>query len=141
MVSVIPFPALAPRAAARDRDRLHRVFDDQLRPLSSSTHASKLTFRGDAQHMLTCIQAYHSALNEEPDIRQVGNLGIYPIKTRVRGPAPVAGIFFVSSPLSLTYLLSQRVTSRATSSMKPWTSSAPTRSSETLRSKDPVIAF
>jgi actin related protein 2/3 complex subunit 3 len=30
-------------------------------------------------------------LNEEPDIRQVGNLGIYPIKTRLRGPAPLAG--------------------------------------------------
>jgi actin related protein 2/3 complex subunit 3 len=36
------------------------------------------------------MPAYHSALNEEPDIRQVGNLGIYPIKTRLRGPAPVA---------------------------------------------------
>lgn len=43
--------------------------------------------------MLRCTQAYHSALNEEPDIRQVGNLGIYPIKTRLRGPAPVAGVF------------------------------------------------
>ncbi|KAH9060969.1 ARP2 3 complex 21 kDa subunit [Lactarius vividus] len=36
------------------------------------------------------MPAYHSALNEEPDIRQVGNVGIYPIKTRLRGPAPVA---------------------------------------------------
>ncbi|KAI0268116.1 ARP2 3 complex 21 kDa subunit [Gloeopeniophorella convolvens] len=35
------------------------------------------------------MPAYHSALNEEPDVRQVGNLGIYPIKTRLRGPAPV----------------------------------------------------
>ncbi|KAH9077029.1 ARP2/3 complex 21 kDa subunit [Lactarius deliciosus] len=40
--------------------------------------------------MLRRAQAYHSALNEEPDIRQVGNVGIYPIKTRLRGPAPVA---------------------------------------------------
>ena len=54
-------------------------------PVSSKT-------RRDVQHILTCTQAYHSALNEEPDIRQVGNLGIYPIKTRLRGPAPVAGI-------------------------------------------------
>jgi len=36
------------------------------------------------------MPAYHSALNEEPDIRQVGNLGVYPIRTRLRGPAPVA---------------------------------------------------
>jgi len=36
------------------------------------------------------MPAYHSALNEEPDIRQVGNLGVYPIKTRLRGPAPLA---------------------------------------------------
>ncbi|KAI0303945.1 ARP2 3 complex 21 kDa subunit [Russula brevipes] len=36
------------------------------------------------------MPAYHSALNDEPDIRQVGNLGIYPIKTRLRGPAPLA---------------------------------------------------
>jgi hypothetical protein len=35
------------------------------------------------------FQAYHSALNEEPDVRQVGNLSILPIKTRIRGPAPV----------------------------------------------------
>ena len=43
--------------------------------------------------VLTYLQAYHSALNEEPDIRQVGNLGVYPIKTRLRGPAPLAGDF------------------------------------------------
>jgi actin related protein 2/3 complex subunit 3 len=59
---------------------------------------------GIAQHTLTCTQAYHSALNEEPDIRQVGNLGIYPIKTRLRGPAPVAGIY--SHPLPVVVDLS-----------------------------------
>ena len=35
------------------------------------------------------VQAYHSALNEEPDVRQVGNMSILPIKTRIRGPAPL----------------------------------------------------
>jgi ARP2/3 complex ARPC3 (21 kDa) subunit len=35
------------------------------------------------------LQAYHSALNEDPDARQVGNMSILPIKTRIRGPAPV----------------------------------------------------
>jgi len=34
-------------------------------------------------------QAYHSALNEALDARQVGNMSILPIKTRIRGPAPV----------------------------------------------------
>jgi hypothetical protein len=34
-------------------------------------------------------QAYHSSLNEDPDARQVGNMSILPIKTRIRGPAPV----------------------------------------------------
>jgi len=36
------------------------------------------------------MPAYHSALNEEPDVRQVGNMSILPIKTRIRGPAPVS---------------------------------------------------
>ncbi|ETW84144.1 hypothetical protein HETIRDRAFT_444095 [Heterobasidion irregulare TC 32-1] len=35
------------------------------------------------------MPAYHSALNEEPDVRQVGNVSILPINTRIRGPAPV----------------------------------------------------
>ncbi|KAG6817855.1 hypothetical protein H0H87_001687 [Tephrocybe sp. NHM501043] len=34
------------------------------------------------------MPAYHSSLNDEPDVRQVGNLAILPIKTRIRGPAP-----------------------------------------------------
>lgn len=65
---------------------------DQLRPPSNKIMPVSSKTRRDVQHILTCTQAYHSALNEEPDIRQVGNLGIYPIKTRLRGPAPVAGI-------------------------------------------------
>ena len=35
------------------------------------------------------VQAYHSSLNEVEDARQVGNIYILPIKTKVRGPAPV----------------------------------------------------
>ena len=38
---------------------------------------------------LNAAQAYHSALNEEPDVRQVGNMSILPIKTKIRGPAPL----------------------------------------------------
>ncbi|KAH0587839.1 Actin-related protein 2/3 complex subunit 3 [Termitomyces sp. J132] len=34
------------------------------------------------------MPAYHSSFNDEPDVRQVGNLSILPIKTRIRGPAP-----------------------------------------------------
>ena len=34
-------------------------------------------------------QAYHSAFNEDPDIRQVGNMAVLPIKTKFRGPAPL----------------------------------------------------
>ncbi|KAG5654621.1 hypothetical protein H0H81_011596 [Sphagnurus paluster] len=36
------------------------------------------------------MPAYHSSFNEEPDVRQVGNMAILPIKTRIRGPAPQA---------------------------------------------------
>ncbi|KAI0053728.1 actin-related protein ARPC3 [Auriscalpium vulgare] len=34
------------------------------------------------------MPAYHSSLNEDLDVRQVGNVGVFPIKTRIRGPAP-----------------------------------------------------
>ncbi|KAG8921917.1 subunit of the Arp2/3 complex [Tulasnella sp. 419] len=36
------------------------------------------------------MPAYHSAFNDEPDVRQVGNLAILPIRTRIRGPSPLA---------------------------------------------------
>ncbi|KZV77106.1 actin-related protein ARPC3 [Peniophora sp. CONT] len=38
------------------------------------------------------MPAYHSAFNDEPDVRQVGNTSVLPIKstTRARGPAPIA---------------------------------------------------
>ncbi|KAJ7572334.1 actin-related protein 2/3 complex subunit 3 [Mycena floridula] len=36
------------------------------------------------------MPAYHSSFNEEPDVRQVGNMAILPIKTKIRGPAPIA---------------------------------------------------
>ncbi|KAJ3772192.1 ARP2/3 complex 21 kDa subunit [Lentinula raphanica] len=36
------------------------------------------------------MPAYHSSLNEEPDVRQIGNMSILPIKTRYRGVAPLA---------------------------------------------------
>ncbi|KAI0774465.1 ARP2/3 complex 21 kDa subunit [Fomes fomentarius] len=36
------------------------------------------------------MPAYHSSLNEVPDVRQAGNLSILPIKTKFRGPSPLA---------------------------------------------------
>ncbi|KAF8622064.1 hypothetical protein AX15_007214 [Amanita polypyramis BW_CC] len=36
------------------------------------------------------MPAYHSSLNDYPDMTQVGNLAVLPIKTRIRGPAPIA---------------------------------------------------
>ncbi|KAF9953183.1 subunit of the Arp2/3 complex [Modicella reniformis] len=36
------------------------------------------------------MPAYHSAFNEEKDLRSVGSMALLPIKTRVRGPAPIA---------------------------------------------------
>ncbi|KAJ7752750.1 actin-related protein ARPC3 [Mycena maculata] len=36
------------------------------------------------------MPAYHSSFNEEPDMRQAGNMAILPIKTKIRGPAPIA---------------------------------------------------
>ncbi|KAF8760033.1 Actin-related protein 2/3 complex subunit 3 [Rhizoctonia solani] len=35
------------------------------------------------------MPAYHSAYNEEPDVRLVGNMSILPINSRIRGPAPL----------------------------------------------------
>ncbi|CDZ97331.1 actin-related protein arpc3 [Phaffia rhodozyma] len=36
------------------------------------------------------MPAYHSAFNELDDVRLVGNTSILPLKTRFRGPAPLA---------------------------------------------------
>ncbi|KAF8737946.1 hypothetical protein AX14_012125 [Amanita brunnescens Koide BX004] len=36
------------------------------------------------------MPAYHSSFNEHPDLTQIGNMAILPIKTRIRGPAPAA---------------------------------------------------
>ncbi|KAL5527510.1 hypothetical protein ACEPAG_6311 [Sanghuangporus baumii] len=36
------------------------------------------------------MPAYHSSFNELPDVRQVGNMSILPIRTKIRGPAPLA---------------------------------------------------
>ncbi|KIY49451.1 actin-related protein ARPC3, partial [Fistulina hepatica ATCC 64428] len=34
--------------------------------------------------------AYHSSFNEASDMRHVGNMAVLPIKTKYRGPAPIA---------------------------------------------------
>ncbi|KAG0045303.1 subunit of the Arp2/3 complex [Gryganskiella cystojenkinii] len=36
------------------------------------------------------MPAYHSSFNELTDLRSVGGMALLPIKTRVRGPAPLA---------------------------------------------------
>ncbi|KAF5333700.1 hypothetical protein D9611_002495 [Ephemerocybe angulata] len=36
------------------------------------------------------MPAYHSSFNEHPDVRQVGNTAVLPIRTRIRGPAQIA---------------------------------------------------
>lgn len=36
------------------------------------------------------MPAYHSSFVEDPDVRQVGNTAILPIRTKIRGPAPIA---------------------------------------------------
>ncbi|KAF9534694.1 actin-related protein ARPC3 [Crepidotus variabilis] len=35
------------------------------------------------------MPAYHSTFNEETDVRQVGNMAILSIRTKIRGPAPI----------------------------------------------------
>ncbi|KIY69732.1 ARP2/3 complex, 21 kDa p21-Arc subunit [Cylindrobasidium torrendii FP15055 ss-10] len=37
------------------------------------------------------MPAYHSAFNDSADARVVGNMSILPIKTKFRGPSPLAG--------------------------------------------------
>ena len=49
-------------------------------PVSSCVHTNG---RADAQ-------AYHSAFNDDPAVRQVGNMALLPINTKIRGPAPIA---------------------------------------------------
>ncbi|KAJ6538555.1 ARP2 3 complex 21 kDa subunit [Mycena vulgaris] len=44
--------------------------------------------------------AYHSSFNDEPDVRQAGNMAILPIKTKIRGPAPI-GFSRISSTETL----------------------------------------
>ena len=51
-------------------------------PVSSHVHADG---RADPQ-------AYHSAFNDDPAVRQVGNMALLPINTKIRGPAPIAGM-------------------------------------------------
>ncbi|KAF9114610.1 subunit of the Arp2/3 complex [Mortierella sp. AM989] len=36
------------------------------------------------------MPAYHSAFNEVTDLRSVGSMALLPIKTRIRGPSPIA---------------------------------------------------
>ncbi|KAL7419322.1 subunit of the Arp2/3 complex [Cryptotrichosporon argae] len=36
------------------------------------------------------MPAYHSAFNDDPSVRQVGNTAVLPIHTKLRGPAPLA---------------------------------------------------
>lgn len=60
-------------------------------PPVHSDHARECSGGCPALSALTLphIQAYHSSYNEEPDVRQVGNLSVLPIKTKIRGPAPL----------------------------------------------------
>jgi len=36
------------------------------------------------------MPAYHSSFNEVADVRQVGNISVLPIRTKIRGPSPIA---------------------------------------------------
>ncbi|TFK22324.1 ARP2 3 complex 21 kDa subunit [Coprinopsis marcescibilis] len=47
------------------------------------------------------MPAYHSSFNEEPDVRLAGNLSILPIRTRIRGPAPIAQADIIDETLDL----------------------------------------
>ncbi len=58
--------------------------------------------------MIYSIQAYHSSLNEEPDVRLVGNMSVLPIKTKIRGPAPLGMAILHSSKNLVTSRSSSR---------------------------------
>ncbi|KAJ7274295.1 actin-related protein 2/3 complex subunit 3, partial [Mycena haematopus] len=47
--------------------------------------------------------AYHSSFNEEPDVRQAGNMAILPIRTKIRGPAPIGCL--APSELHTSYII------------------------------------
>lgn len=54
-------------------------------------HHARASWKSISQTITLSIieQAYHSTLNEVPDVRQVGNLAVLPFRTRIRGPAPI----------------------------------------------------
>lgn len=56
--------------------------------VQTSNHACKRLISWLSRHIYH-LQAYHSSFNEEGDVRQVGNMSVLPIRTRIRGPAPI----------------------------------------------------
>jgi len=58
-------------------------------PLSRH-HASEAVFVELSCSLADSLQAYHSVFNEDPSVRQVGNMALLPINTKIRGPGPIA---------------------------------------------------
>jgi hypothetical protein len=64
---------------------------------TSTLRSSIMPVREEAQRsrrvvQLTSTQAYHSSFNDDTSVRQVGNMALLPINTKIRGPAPIAGM-------------------------------------------------
>ena len=57
----------------------------QLLPIENRRRA-----RGGRGTSIDSGQAYHSAFNADPSVRQIGNMAVLPISTKIRGPAPIA---------------------------------------------------
>ena len=97
----LPFGIVRPPVAIA---RLRGLHSQLTRPIDH--HASTPSSRLHAGIMLTFYpQAYHSAFNEDPDVRQVGNMAVLPIKTKFRGPAPL-GMHALLSILNICTQLS-----------------------------------
>ena len=64
------------------------VITDKQR-LPTHNHACKCSISW-LSRLVYQLQAYHSSFNEEVDVRQVGNMSVLPIRTKIRGPAPIS---------------------------------------------------
>ena len=77
-------------------------------PSAHTNHASKSSPQSKSSVVIEDEQAYHSSFNEEPDTRQVGNMAVLPIKTRIRGPAPIGDYGFLVSPQRVNPIVRSR---------------------------------
>lgn len=82
------------------------------------------------------MPAYHSSYNDELNVRQVAGAAILPLNSKIRGPAPLPGVFERLWRVNI-----QRTHRGLTLWTRLSTCSAQTHYFVTLRSKGPQIVL